>query len=451
VSAERILIVCHAHPDLSLGGGELAAYSQWQSLRRRGIEAMFLGRAPMPSGHAGTPFTARSADGRDLLFHAPPVDHFRHSQPQRRIVYENFRDLLRAFQPTAVHFHHYVHLGLELVREARRYSATMPIVMTLHDYLGMCHAQGQMRKTSGLLCQRASPLECHGCFPERSPQEFFLRELFVKSFFALVDRFVCPSAFLRDRYAAWGLPPEKLVVLDNGLPAVARVEESGIAANAGPGEGGPHARFAVIGQLSELKGTLVALEAARLLPRRLRASVRIEVHGTMQHAPEEFRRQVLAAQEALAPMVSYRGPYRPESVDGIVRAVDWLVVPSIWWENSPLVIQEAFRAGRPVICSNIGGMAEKVRHGVDGLHFNAGSPADLARCLEEAATTLGLWERLSAGVTAPAGVDETVDRLLEMYRVGGRDTRAIAAAPARGRARRAGGAAGAAQLEDSAA
>ena len=35
--------------------------------------------------------------------------------------------------------------------------------------------------------------------------------------------------------------------------------------------------------------------------------------------------------------------------------------------------------GRPVICSDIGGMAEKVTDGVDGLHFRGGDPEDLAR------------------------------------------------------------------------
>jgi glycosyltransferase involved in cell wall biosynthesis len=414
MSAERILIVCHAHPDLSLGGGEIAAYAQWQELRRRGIEAMFLGRAPMPSGHAGTPFSARSADGRDLLFHAPAVDHFRHSQPQRRIVYENFRALLENFRPTAVHFHHYVHLGLELVREARRHSPSMPIAMTLHDYLGMCHAQGQMRRTNGMLCQRATPLDCHGCFPDRTPQDFFLRELFVKSFFALVDLFVCPSEFLRERYVAWGLPRERMVVLENGQPP---------AAGAAPERPGAPAleerpvRFVALGQMSELKGTCVLLDAVRALPRRLRQRVRVEMHGTMQHAGDAFRERVLAAQSELAPLLSYRGPYLPGGVDAIVRSADWVIVPSIWWENSPLVIQEAFRAGRPVICSNIGGMAEKVRDGVDGLHFAAGSPADLARCIEEAAVTPGLHERLRKGIVAPPAIAQTVEALLGLYRL----------------------------------
>jgi glycosyltransferase involved in cell wall biosynthesis len=65
-----------------------------------------------------------------------------------------------------------------------------------------------------------------------------------------------------------------------------------------------------------------------------------------------------------------------------MRSVDWVVVPSTWWENSPLVIQEARVTGTPILASNIGGMAEKVRDGVDGLHFLAGSPLDLASKIE---------------------------------------------------------------------
>jgi hypothetical protein len=79
--------------------------------------------------------------------------------------------------------------------------------------------------------------------------------------------------------------------------------------------------------------------------------------------------------------------------------VDWVVVPSVWWENSPLVIQEAFQRGRPVICSDIGGMAEKVADGVDGLHFRAGDPEALAATIARAATDPGS----GAGCTTASG------------------------------------------------
>ena len=61
-----------------------------------------------------------------------------------------------------------------------------------------------------------------------------------------------------------------------------------------------------------------------------------------------------------------------------MRSVNWIVVPSIWWENSPVVIEEAKAAGVPVLCSNIGGMREKVRPGIDGEHFGVSNPIDLA-------------------------------------------------------------------------
>ena len=70
-----------------------------------------------------------------------------------------------------------------------------------------------------------------------------------------------------------------------------------------------------------------------------------------------------------------------------MASVDWVVVPSIWWENSPLVIQEAFLHGRPVICSDIGGMAEKVDDGVNGLHFRTGDPRSLAQAIRRATSS----------------------------------------------------------------
>jgi glycosyltransferase involved in cell wall biosynthesis len=84
--------------------------------------------------------------------------------------------------------------------------------------------------------------------------------------------------------------------------------------------------------------------------------------------------------------VSLFGPYQHADLPALLRGVDWMVIPSTWWENSPLVIQEARVVGVPILASNIGGMAEKVRGGVDGLHFLAGSSLDLAAKIEAIVT-----------------------------------------------------------------
>jgi glycosyltransferase involved in cell wall biosynthesis len=88
--------------------------------------------------------------------------------------------------------------------------------------------------------------------------------------------------------------------------------------------------------------------------------------------------------EELGQAVTVAGRYEPSEVLPLMQSVGWVVVPSIWWENSPVVIQEARRAGTPLIVSDIGGMAEKVVAGRDGLHFRRGSVTDLAQTLLQA-------------------------------------------------------------------
>jgi len=409
MSAPRILIISHGHPDFSVGGGEISAHAEWMELRRRGIEAMFLARMNESPGRPSAPFLSRSEDCYECLVNVPPVYRFRHSQPAGGLVYYHFRQLLERFRPTVVHFHHYIHLGLELIREARKFSPDAFIAVTLHEYLAICHAQGQMLKTNGMLCQKASPVDCNVCFPEISPPDFFMRELFVKSFFNLVDQFVCPSRFLRDRYVAWGLPAEKMVVIENGQPRGHETE------SADAPEQGLERRFALLGQLSVLKGTLVLLDAVRLLSPTTRRKVKIEVHGSVQYADVDFKEQLTTGLKGLEDCVRLAGPYLREHVTGIVRRNGWIVVPSIWWENSPVVIQEAFAAGRPVICSNIGGMAEKVTHGVDGFHFRVRNAADLAARIEECAGQPKLWREMCARLPEPPTIEETVDQLMMHY------------------------------------
>jgi glycosyltransferase involved in cell wall biosynthesis len=114
-------------------------------------------------------------------------------------------------------------------------------------------------------------------------------------------------------------------------------------------------------------------------------------------------------------MVTFGGRYEREQLAALMGMVDWVVVPSRWWENYPLVIQEAFMHRRPVICSDIGGMAENVTDGVNGLHFRVGDPASLAQAITHAATTPGLWEHLRDGIPPVRTMDAHVRALEGLY------------------------------------
>jgi GT2 family glycosyltransferase len=113
---------------------------------------------------------------------------------------------------------------------------------------------------------------------------------------------------------------------------------------------------------------------------------------------------------------------------GILEDIDVLVVPSTWIENAPFIIREAFAAGVPVIASNLGGMAEMVRDGVDGLLFPAGDPAALAAAVRRLIDEPDLLARLRAGIRRPMAIEQDAAWLREVYvRAGAKERRAAVA------------------------
>jgi glycosyltransferase involved in cell wall biosynthesis len=209
---------------------------------------------------------------------------------------------------------------------------------------------------------------------------------------------------------AWGLPRERLIVIENGQAAAAVA--AAVAREESPAE--LCRRFAYFGQISEFKGIQVYLDAVEQLPPALRRRADFEIHGALQPHSEVMKQQFAERLAEMRESVSFRGAYGPDDLPALMRSVGWVVVPSIWWENSPLVIQEAFANRRPVICSNIGGMAEKVADGKDGLHFRAGDARDLARRLAQACNPR-LWSSLRAGIAPPPSIADTTSQHLDLY------------------------------------
>ncbi len=372
----KVLYICHGHPEVVAGGAEIFSYELFDGVRKNGrLEPFFLGRTGPPRSrpHSGTPFLTVAGNTQEILYYTDHFDYFLQSQRNKHHLTVCFDELLRVLQPDVVHFQHTVHLGMEFIRQVRSTLPDVPIVYTLHEYIPICNADGQMVRTADLsLCDRAEPYRCHQCFPDIAPTEFKMRELFIKSHFALVDVFLAPSRFLGQRYLDWGIPEEKIRVLEYGRvrqpEAPARELRNGEA----------RSRFGYFGQLSGYKGVLVLLKTMRILGDDAR-NIHLFLHGAnLDLQPDEFKRDFRRLVADCEENLTVRPEYKPHEVPSLMEAVDWVVIPSIWWEDSPLVIQEAFMHKRPVLCGDIGGMAEKVKDGVDGLHFRVGDPRDLA-------------------------------------------------------------------------
>jgi glycosyltransferase involved in cell wall biosynthesis len=182
-----------------------------------------------------------------------------------------------------------------------------------------------------------------------------------------------------------------------------------------PGAGGA-LRVGFFGQLSFLKGANVLFDAARRLDKDERWDIGFEIFGDYRSQPPDFQKELLERMAEIGENVKFHGSYDESRVDALMQSMDAVIVPSVWWENSPLVIQEALRNGRPVICSDIGGMAEKVRDGVDGFHFHAGSAMDLVALLKRLADDRGLLADVAGTLRTPDSVSDTVDVQLLLYR-----------------------------------
>ncbi len=399
----RVLFVTHNHPSLHPGGSEILAHDLFQAVKAEGVEAMFLActnrihRQPKP----GTNFQTVGRSGDEMLLWAGHFDTFTLSQVDLHGLVPELSAFLTAWRPDVVHFHHALLIGVEMIFLVRRLLPEARIVFTLHDYYAICANHGQMVTTAdNALCRAASPDSCGKCFPDIGPERFTLRRKHLQTLYGLVDEFLAPSEFLRQRYIAWGLPAHRITVMSNGRPAVTPA---------------PHRSadrrdvFGYFGNLSPYKGVLVAIEAMRRMEQ-----AELRIHGGTPFQSDTFKASLTTALEA--PNVIAFGAYQAADIPALMAEVDWVVVPSIWWENAPLVIQEAFQHRRPVICSDIGGMAEMVEDGVNGLHFRTGDASSLARAMQRAISEPWLWHRLVEGIPDIPTTAEIAGRHLEVYR-----------------------------------
>jgi glycosyltransferase involved in cell wall biosynthesis len=405
----RILFLSHSHPNLQAGGTEIFSLDLFRELRARDrvmgvyLAGTSVGQRPMAPG---TAFQAVGTASDELLLWTAGFDTFYLSQTDLHGVVPQFASLLRKLRPDIVHVHHTLQLGMELVTMIKRVLPGTRVVMTLHDFYSICANDGQMLTTTGLPCSTASIDSCHRCFPDRSATDFRLRELQIRGGLRTVDRFISPSDSLRDRFVEWGIAPDSIEVIRNGLATRPRVP-------ARVARDDRRDRFGFFGHINRFKGATVALDASARLSRSGVAH-QMSLHGSSAYQAQEtldlFARSLEAAPDAV-----YHGAYARSEHTRLIAEVDWVIVPSVWWENAPLVIQEAFAHGRPVICSDVGGMAESVRNSIDGLHFSRGDARSLAQTMQQAIEHPGLWQRLVDGIHPVRTIQDAADEHLALY------------------------------------
>ncbi len=226
----------------------------------------------------------------------------------------------------------------------------------------------------------------------------------MRGLLAQAARVLAPSRTLADAFRRFGVPEARLLLHEQGI------DQSGLAGV--PRQPGDRLRLGFLGSLMVSKAPHLLLEAvAPLRPEE----VRVDLYGAIlpYHGDDRYR-AVLEPLLAL-PHVDYHGPIPHEQVPSAFAAMDALVVPSVWIENAPFVIREAFAARVPVIASRLGGMAELVDDERSGLLVEPGSAGAIRRAIRRLLDEPGLLERLRAGVPRMKTIEEDAAWVREVY------------------------------------
>lgn len=388
----RILQVVHGYPPRYNAGSEVYTQTLARSLARDHqvmVFSRFENPYLPPYGETVGTDTADS-DSNPISLRLINVPHFR-DRYRHQAVDEVFARCLDQFTPDVVHIQHLNHLSTSLVMEAAR--REIPIVFTLHDFWLMC-PRGQFLQFFSehpsdalALCGGQDHGKCATrCYAPRyfsgAPDEeedgvrhytewIRGRMEHVREISALVDLFIAPSEQLRQRFVKeFGLSPGCVEHLDYGFDLKRLHGRRRIT------DGTDEFVFGYIGTHVLAKGIHHLLDAFA----RVNGNVRLRIWG---RANAEFTPALREIHNRLPAdvrdRVTWEGEYsNHEIVPRVFNHVDAIVVPSIWLENSPLVIHEAQQARVPVITADAGGMAELVQHEVNGLLYEHRNPAALA-------------------------------------------------------------------------
>ncbi len=415
----KVLLLSLFHPELVRGGAQQICYELFEGLREReGVEPFLLAAieprfaALYKSGARITGFDNRP---NEFVFLARDYDYAWNKAANFQLI-ESYAEFLQTIQPDVVHFHHFLLFGINLLSVTRKILPNAKIIFTFHEFLSICEANGHMlRKSDNSLCTRASHVRCHQCFPNIGPEQFFMREMWMKKHLAAADLYTCPSRFMIEHYVNWGLDRDSIHHVTNGQ----RDYSGGVAVT---NDRAKRNRFGFFGQMVDNKGVWVILRAIEQLRAEGFQDFTVEINGdNLRYASETRRKEFedfLAAERErpfTEQILVFNGSYQVDELPQRMARIDWCLVPSTWWEIFGLVISEAWMFQRPVIASNVGGPKERIRHNEDGLLFAVGDARSLADTIRRACSEDGLWDRLVAGIRPPASRDVMVDGYLETY------------------------------------
>ncbi len=354
------------------------------------------------------------------------------------VMAERAREYVREVKPDIIHAMHFQGLSASVIEVFKESGA--PVVYTATDFWSVCPVV-DLRRHDGVMCRGPELKHCIRCIASRHPgsrikavidrtpdrvlqaagriSETRLSETFqpLRQIEALkkrpdsiresvneLDHIVAPTKLTRDLLVANGIKGRSMEVSHYGI------DTSGIRSVPRNRNVPPPLRIGFIGTLGSHKGCDLLIKAFRKLSD---LDATLTIYGNL----ERFRSFVAELRRLAGgdERITFAGTFQPGEIGRVLSGMDVLVVPSRWYENTPLVVYSAFAAGTPVVATDLGGLSEVVRPEENGLLFGLENEEDLARQLRRLYEEPGLLERLRNGIGHVKTVEENADELEKLY------------------------------------
>ncbi|HTH00149.1 MAG TPA: glycosyltransferase family 4 protein [Vicinamibacterales bacterium] len=444
----RVLHAIHDFLPRHRAGSEIYAFELAQELSRR-ADVFVLAAEYDPSVPHGT-IRWRSHEGLVVveIVNNWEFRNFHETYKSDRMNAQ-LRHVLDATCPDVLHVHNLLNLSFDLPWIAKQRGIAS--VATLHDYTLVCPSGGQrVHVAESHVCHSIDADRCARCFG----QSFLSRQMraakmtrgfagglagragraifrmapvlatsmlnmteaaevssadvrrrlgYARQVFESIDLFVAPSRSMAEEFCRLGLSADRVEVSDYGFPPSRQRATEATSAEARP------LRIGFVGTLVWHKGVHVLVEAAR----KLRGKYELHIHGDTAIFPDYAA--TLRKSAAGLPVVFQDG-FDRERVSDVYNNLDVLVVPSLWPENSPLVIHEAFMHHVAVVGARVGGIPELVTEEINGFLYDPFDSDSLAASLQRLIDDRELVETLARRVPAVKSIEQDAREWEQRYR-----------------------------------
>jgi glycosyltransferase involved in cell wall biosynthesis len=460
----RVLLTTHKFFPQHRAGTEVLTLKVAQDLQKRGYEVLVVTANPpdLDARHPSQTLTS------DYVFEGVPVHvveeslrlsgyDFQHEYVHTAIG-EHFQTLLNNFKPDLVHIFHCQNLSASIIDVSVK--AKIPVLFSATDFWFICPVV-QLKRLDGALCRGPSALaaNCLTCYtPQLFPPSEQIKEAFQKKYKSIsqtlkkapalaglayntaqiayvtsklpsavtatmkrpdalkqrlnqVQKIMVPTQLMADIFCENGIDSSLIQHVPFGLdtapllPFQKNCDEQAFT----PTPDKP-LRIGFIGTIFEHKGVDVLVKAFQALP--LNTPAELTIYGDMKQFPDYGKsiEKLVENSHQTKNRIKFGGTFPNQELGDKLQGIDVLVVPSRWYENTPLVIQSALTTRTPVVATDLGGMSELIHHNDNGLLFPLNDYNALAReflrLIEEPALLPALMKNIKDERTMQQMVDE---------------------------------------------